>query len=97
MTDPALTDRILRRGKALVRAIERAAARLLLYAYKRRLRGVVEAAPAWMVEKVACPRRQQKQILCTHMLGDSRKSIRKETESWEKPRRHQVSPRRKAI
>ena len=32
--------------------IERAAARLLLYAYKRRLRRVVEAAPAWMVEEI---------------------------------------------
>jgi len=64
MTNPALTDRILRQGKALVRAIEalgtiepsgpieRAAARVLLYAYKRRLRGVVAVAPAWMVEDI---------------------------------------------
>ena len=25
---------------------------MLLYAYKRRLRGVVEVAPAWMVEEI---------------------------------------------
>jgi hypothetical protein len=55
---PALTARILRQGKALVRAIEalgtidpsgpveRAVARLLLYTYKRRLRGNVAIAPA---------------------------------------------------
>jgi hypothetical protein len=61
---PVLADRILRQDKALVRAIEalgtidpsgpleRAAARLMLYAYKRRLRGVVEVAPPWMVEEI---------------------------------------------
>ena len=50
MTDPVHTDRILEQGEALVRAIEalstidpsgpseRALARLLLTAYKRRLR-----------------------------------------------------------
>jgi hypothetical protein len=32
--------------------IERAAARLLLYAYKRRLRGVVAVASASMVEEI---------------------------------------------
>jgi len=64
MTDLELTDRILRQGKALVRAVEalgtiepgspveRAAARLLLFVYKRRLRGVVEVAPSWMVEEI---------------------------------------------
>ena len=34
------------------RPSERALARVLLYAYKRRLRGVVEAAPAWIVEEI---------------------------------------------
>ena len=64
MTDPELTDRILRQGKALVRAIEAlaaikpsspiepTAARLLLYACKRRLRGVVEVTPLWVVEEI---------------------------------------------
>ena len=58
MTVPAFTDHILRQGTALVRAIEalgtiapsgpseRALARRLLAAYKRRLRGIAEAAPA---------------------------------------------------
>lgn len=51
-------------GRALVRAIEaigtieptgpfeRALARLLLAAYKRRLRGIVEVAPAWVSEEI---------------------------------------------
>jgi hypothetical protein len=55
-----LTDRILRQGRALVRAIEalgtieptgpfeRALARLLIAAYKRHLRAIVGVAPAWM-------------------------------------------------
>jgi hypothetical protein len=58
ISDP--TDRIIAQGKALVRAIEalgtiqptgpfeRALARLLMAAYKRRLRGIVAAAPAWV-------------------------------------------------
>ena len=53
MTDPAHTERIIEQGKALVRAIEalgtieptgpieQALARLLLTAYKRRLRAIV--------------------------------------------------------
>jgi len=65
ITASVLSDCIVAKGKALVRAIEalgtiepsgaieRAAARLLLYAYKRRLRGVVEAALVWMVEETA--------------------------------------------
>ncbi|MBD3309542.1 hypothetical protein GF348_24395 [candidate division KSB3 bacterium] len=49
-----LTDRIIRQGRALVRAIEslttidpfeRAIAGLLVAAYKRRLRGIVELVP----------------------------------------------------
>ncbi len=55
MTD--LTDRIIRQGQALVRAIEsltiigpfeRAIAGLLVAAYKRRLRGIVELVPDWV-------------------------------------------------
>jgi hypothetical protein len=61
-TDPTHTHRILRQDKALVRAvearatiglgdpIERAQARLLLFVYKRWLRGMA-AAPSWMVEE----------------------------------------------
>ena len=60
MTNPELTDRILRQGRALVRAIEalatiqptgpfeRALARLLIAAYKRCLRGIVACALAWV-------------------------------------------------
>ena len=56
MNEPDLTGRIIAQGKALVRAIEalgtigssgpivRAIAGLLLAAYKRRLRGIVEVA-----------------------------------------------------
>jgi hypothetical protein len=63
MTDPELTDRILRQGRALVRAIEalgtieptgpfeRALARLLMAAYKRRLQAIVGTAPAWVSEE----------------------------------------------
>jgi hypothetical protein len=70
MPDPELTDRILRQGHALVRAIEalgtiqpsgpfeRALARLLMAATKRRLRGIVPPAPAWVsndqVSRVHC-------------------------------------------
>jgi len=57
MSNLKLTDRILRRGKALGAIktsgpIERAAARLLLYVYKRRLRGVAAVAPAWGTEEI---------------------------------------------
>jgi hypothetical protein len=58
MIDPAPTDRIIAQGRALVRAIEalgtieptgpfeRALARLLMAAYKRRLRAIVKVVPA---------------------------------------------------
>jgi hypothetical protein len=61
---PKLTDRILSQDRALVRAIEalgtiqptgpseRALARLLMAAYKRRLRAIVAAAPAWVSEEI---------------------------------------------
>ena len=62
--DPELTDRIIQQGHALVRAIEALStidpsgpfeeliAGLLLAAYKRRLRGIVGAVPAWMTERI---------------------------------------------
>ena len=61
---PALTDRILEQGKALVRAIEalgtikpsgafeRALARLLMAAYKQRLRAIVASAPSRVTEEI---------------------------------------------
>ena len=64
MNDPALTDHILRQGKAPVRAIEalgtieptgpfeRALARLLMAAYKRRLRAIVKVVPTWVSEEI---------------------------------------------
>jgi len=64
MSDPKRTERIITQGRALVRAIEalsaieptnrleRRLAKLLLYVYKRRLRGLVEAAPSWVSEEV---------------------------------------------
>ena len=64
VTNPDLTDRIIRQGHALVRAIEalgtieptnrleRNLTRLLLYVYKRRLHGIVEAAPTWVSEEI---------------------------------------------
>jgi hypothetical protein len=60
MTNIELTDRIILQGRALVHAIEalgtiqpsgpfeRALARLLMAAYKRRLRGIVKLAPTWV-------------------------------------------------
>jgi len=57
VTNPDPTDRIILQGRALVRTIEalgtiepagpfeRALARLLMAAYKRRLRGIVKLAP----------------------------------------------------
>jgi hypothetical protein len=62
-----LTDRILLQGRALVRAIEalgtiqpsgpfeRALARLLMAAYKRRLRAIVKVVPTWVSEEMLSP------------------------------------------
>jgi hypothetical protein len=59
-----VTERILKQGQALVRAIEametieptgpieRMHARFLLQAYRRRLRAIVEAAPSWVAEAI---------------------------------------------
>jgi hypothetical protein len=67
MTNPALTDRIMFQGHALVRAIEalgiieptgpfeRALARLLIAAYKRRLRAIVRVVPTWVSEEIRAP------------------------------------------
>lgn len=64
MTDPKLTDHIIAQGRAFVRAIEslgtieptgpieQALARLLLAAYNRRLRAIVETAPSWVSEEI---------------------------------------------
>jgi hypothetical protein len=63
MTDPDTTARVIRQGKALVRAIEslitiepsgpieRFIVGLLLAAYKRLLRRIVESAPGWVSEE----------------------------------------------
>jgi len=64
VTIPELADRIILQGRALVRAIEalgtiqpsgpfeRALPRLLMAAYKRRLRGIVKLAPTWVSEEI---------------------------------------------
>jgi hypothetical protein len=64
MSDPDVVARMIRQGKALVRAIEslgtieptgpieRFTVGLLLSAYKRRLRAIVESAPAWVSEEI---------------------------------------------
>ena len=57
MTDPALTGHIIAQRKALstippTGPFELALAHLLMAAYKRRLRAIVEAAPAWTGEEV---------------------------------------------
>jgi hypothetical protein len=68
MIAPGLTDRILTQGRALVRAIEalgtieppgpfeRALARLLMPAYKRRLRVTVKVVPTWVSEEILAHR-----------------------------------------
>jgi hypothetical protein len=59
------TPRLIAQGRALVRAIEsigaiqadwaleRFIASLLLALYKRKLRGIIEAAPAWVGEEIS--------------------------------------------
>jgi hypothetical protein len=59
-----LTNRIITQARALVRAIEalgtiqptgpfeRALARLLMAAYKRRLRAIVKVVPTWVSEEI---------------------------------------------
>ena len=62
--EPILTEHVIAQGRALIRAIEglgeidasgpveRTMAGLLLRVYKRRLRAIVELAPAWVVEEI---------------------------------------------
>jgi hypothetical protein len=62
--DPEHVDHIIQQGRALVRAIEvlgtidpsgpleELITGLLLTAYKRRLRGIVEVTPSWMTERI---------------------------------------------
>jgi hypothetical protein len=64
VTNPDPTDRIIAQGRALVRAIEalgtieptdpfeRVIAALLVAAYKRRLRQIVDVAPDWVAEEI---------------------------------------------
>ena len=65
MTDHSeSTDEIITQGRALVRALdaldviessnyfERHIAKLLAAAYERRLKDIVETAPAWVVEEI---------------------------------------------
>ena len=64
MTDPELADHIITQAHTLVHAIEAlgtiqptgpfecALAHLLMTAYKRRLRSIVAAAPAWVSEEM---------------------------------------------
>jgi hypothetical protein len=74
MTAPHPTDRILRQGRALEGLseiepsgpIERFIAGLLLAAYKRRLRGIVEAAPAWVTEEI---------LSASERIGDDRVAL----------------------
>ena len=61
---PARTNHLVSQGRALVRAIEalgtiepsgpfeRALARLLMAAYKRRLRAIVADVPSWVTEEI---------------------------------------------
>jgi hypothetical protein len=64
VADPAHTDRIIVQGQALARAIEalgtieptgpfeHVLARLLIAAYKRRLRVTVKVVPTWVSEEI---------------------------------------------
>jgi len=63
-TNPTHTDRVIRQGRALVKAIEglseadpggpieRLMIQMLLDSYKQRLQALVTALPAWAVEKI---------------------------------------------
>jgi hypothetical protein len=64
MTDAELVNRVIRQGRALVKAIEglsevdptgpieRLMIRMLLDSYKQRLQALVAALPAWAVERI---------------------------------------------
>ena len=78
MAEPALTDQIIEQGCALIRAtealgvieptgpFERAIARLLLAAYKRRLRAIMSAAPDWVGEQI---------LSASERIGDDRPAV----------------------
>ena len=78
MTDFGLTDRIIAQGRALVRVseglgtieltgpFERALARLLMAAYKRRLRAIVKDAPTWVGEEI---------LSASERIGDKRAAL----------------------
>jgi hypothetical protein len=78
MYDPVLTDHIFRQGRALVRAIETLGtikptgpfewglARLLMAAYKRRLRAIVKVAPAWVSGQI---------LSASERVGDKRAAL----------------------
>lgn len=78
MTTLAFTERIIAQGRALVRAIEalgtieatgpfeRAIAGLLMAVYKRRLRAIIAAAPAWVGEEI---------LGVSEHLGDDRAAL----------------------
>jgi hypothetical protein len=76
--NPEHADRIIRQGRALVHAIEalgtiepsglfeRLIAGLLLAAYKRRLRRIVEVSPEWVVERI---------LSASERIGDRRMAL----------------------
>jgi hypothetical protein len=61
---PSVTDDVIEQGRALVKAIqaletikpsywvERGIAKILLWFYRRRLRGIIGSAPSWVGEKI---------------------------------------------
>ena len=85
MTDPELpiTDHIAVQGRALLRAIEalgtiessgwfeQAIVDLLLAEYKRRLRGIVKAAPMWVNERIMSASELIKEQKVTVWLGEN--------------------------
>ena len=78
MSDPAPTDHLISQGRALVRAIEalgtiehtgpveRGLARVLMAAYKRRLRAIVKVAPTWVSEEI---------LSASERIGDKRAAL----------------------
>jgi hypothetical protein len=78
MNEVTVVDRVITQGRALVRAIEalgiiepsgwfeRTLARLLLAGYKRRLRAIVGAVPAWVTEEI---------LSASQHIGDDRAAL----------------------
>jgi hypothetical protein len=77
-TDAELVNRIIRQGRALVKAIEglsevdptgpieRLMIRMLLDSYKQRLQALTAALPAWAVEKI---------LSASERVGDDRAAL----------------------